>query len=100
MKESNRYTISKREGGEFPQPLDNENKESRLLKHSLLRPLRFSGIKRFEDGRKAKVIDWTLCQFHNGGNASAFVDSWIGKLEENVMLGFLGFVTLFGQCWN
>ena len=51
-------------------------------------------IQRFEEGRRAKVMNWVLYQFHNGGKPSSFVNAWIDRLEQRAHTRFTGVFSL------
>lgn len=56
-----------------------------------------NGIRQFQEGRKAKVMNWTFSQFHQGGKSHPFVQSWISKLEKIAPSNFSVVFTLILQ---
>lgn len=53
-----------------------------------------SAVKRFEEGRRDKIGNWVLYQFHSGGKPNAFVKLWIDDLEEKAPVRLNGLCSL------
>jgi serine/threonine protein kinase len=55
------------------------------------------GVKKFKQGRKAKVQAWTLYLFHHEGQRHEFVQTWLRDLNHAAPLAFAGVFPLLQE---